>query len=88
VHDTNVAKVDLDVTYVAMDIRLLQVSIQNVSSTSDICCRCFYLDVAIVYSKCFIYFKRMLQKVVSCCKCFVNRRRHRRSSVYMCFISI
>ena len=28
--------------------RMLQVSIQNVSSTSDICCKCFYLDVAYV----------------------------------------
>jgi hypothetical protein len=65
---------------------ILEVSIQNVSSTSDVYCKCFYLDVvyvANVCSKCSICFKRILQKVLSCCKCIMRRPR-----VYMCFISI
>jgi hypothetical protein len=37
----DVAKVDQDVAYVAMAIRMLQVSVPNVSVVSDGCCTCF-----------------------------------------------
>jgi hypothetical protein len=36
-----VAKVDLDVTYIAWLYTMLKVSIQNVSSTLDVCYKCF-----------------------------------------------
>jgi hypothetical protein len=62
-----------------------QVSIQNVSSTLDVCCKCFigtlhmlqwlHTYVASVCFKCFICFRRMLQEVLSRCKCFMSRRR-------------
>jgi hypothetical protein len=65
--------------------RILQVSIQNVSFTSYVCYKCFvwmlymlqwpYTYVASVSFKCFICFKRMLQEVFSCWKCFMSRRR-------------
>jgi hypothetical protein len=54
VRDTDVVKVDLDVAYVA-------ISIQNVSSTSEICCKCFYLDVAYVVVAIHIRCKSMFQ---------------------------
>ena len=43
----NVAKVDRDVAHIAMGYtRMFQVYVQNVSSVSDICCKCVNLDVA------------------------------------------
>jgi hypothetical protein len=38
----DIAKVDLDVACVAMATRMVQVSIQNVLSISDVCCKCFF----------------------------------------------
>ena len=44
-----VAKVDLDVAYVAKVVHVLQASVSNISSVfSDVCCNCVYLDVAYV----------------------------------------
>ena len=39
-----IAKVDLDVAYLAM--AMLQVYVTNVSSVSNVCCNCFILGVA------------------------------------------
>jgi hypothetical protein len=48
----DVAKIDRDVTHVAMVVhstRMLQASVPNVSSAFlDICCKCTYLDVAYI----------------------------------------
>jgi hypothetical protein len=62
--------------------RMLQVSIQNISSTSDVCCKCFiwmlhmlqwlYAYVGSACSNCFICFKCMLQEVLPYCKCFMS----------------
>ena len=48
---------------------LLQESIQNISSISDLCCKCVYMDVIVAIHmlqmyvcKCFTCFRRMLQK--------------------------
>jgi hypothetical protein len=81
VHDTDVAKVDLNVTYVAIDIhvcckylfRMFHLLQTYVASAFIWMLQWLYIYVASVYYKCFICFKRMLQKVVSCCKCFVSR---------------
>ena len=64
----DVAKVDPDVAYVATSIYICcKASVENDSSVSDSCCKCFILDVRIFYtyvasvcSKCFSYFRRML----------------------------
>ena len=40
---------------------MLQASIQNIPSVSDICCKCFYLDVAYVAVAIHICCKSMLQ---------------------------
>ena len=72
----------------------LQEYVQNVSTVSVLCCnKCFHVaickyfiwmlhmfhtHVAIVCSKCFICFRRMLHSSVSCCKCFVFQRYVRR----------
>jgi hypothetical protein len=45
---TNVAKVDMDVAYIAIATHILEVSIQNVLSTLDVYCKCFYLYVVYV----------------------------------------
>jgi hypothetical protein len=44
---------------------ILQVPIQNVSSTLDICCKCFYLDVAYVVMAIHTYIASI------CFKCFI-----------------
>jgi hypothetical protein len=62
----DVAKVDWDVASVS---KALQAFAQNVSSVSDVCCKCFDLDVAYVShiyvatvcSKCFSRFNLILQ---------------------------
>jgi hypothetical protein len=65
----DVAKVDWDVASVASVSKALQAFAQNVSSVSDVCCKCFDLDIAYVLhiyvatvcSKCFSRFNLILQ---------------------------
>jgi hypothetical protein len=40
---------------------MLQISIHNVSSTLDICCKCFYLDIAYIIVAIHIRYKHMFQ---------------------------
>jgi hypothetical protein len=48
--------------FIAASVFMLQVT--NLLSG---CCVCFHTYVASVYSKCFIYFRRMLHSSVLCC---------------------
>jgi hypothetical protein len=71
VFHTNVAKVDRRCCICCNDcIRMLQVSVSNVSSVfSDVCCKCVYLDVVYVSHiccKCFIWILRMFAMVFKC----------------------
>jgi hypothetical protein len=53
----DVAKVDRDVAYVSVTMRMLQPSVSNVSSVfSGVCCKCVYLNVAYVLRICYKYF--------------------------------
>jgi len=57
--------------------RMFQMYVPNLSSISDVCCKCFHLDVAKVDLD--VAYKCMLQAYVSCvsgvsyvcCKCFI-----------------
>jgi hypothetical protein len=70
------AKVDRDVALVAMAMHVyFLVYIPNVSSVSDVCCKCFHLyvtkiDLDVAY-KCMlqVYLSSILDVNV-CCKCF------------------
>jgi hypothetical protein len=46
--DRDVAKVDQDVAHVAITMHacFIYIYVPNVSYVSDVCCKCFYLDVA------------------------------------------
>jgi hypothetical protein len=57
----DVAKVEMDIAYVAYT-RLLQASVLFVFS--DVCCKCFYLDVTYVSHICLQVF------LSGCCTCF------------------
>jgi hypothetical protein len=71
----DVAKVGQDVAHVAMAIYVLfQVYVSNVFSVADICCKCFYLNIAKIDLN--VTYTCMLQAYVSsvsyvCCKCFI-----------------
>jgi hypothetical protein len=59
VFQINVAKVDQDVTYVAMGVHVYckGLFLDVLSVFSDVCCKCVYLDDAYVSH--------------ICCKCFI-----------------
>jgi hypothetical protein len=64
----DVAKVDSDVSYVAMAIYMLQASVQNVSSVSNVCCRwCFIwmLHVSHIFYKCVFQMLQLFQTYVA-----------------------
>jgi hypothetical protein len=61
VRNTDVAKVDMDIAYVAMAIYLCCKYLFKMFSISLVCCKYFYLDVAYVAVAIYICCKRMFQ---------------------------
>jgi hypothetical protein len=72
---------------------VLQVYISNASPVLDLCCKCFIwmlhifqIYVASVYSKCFIYFRRMLQVCLfGCCSCYAHMLQTYVCKCFTCF---
>jgi hypothetical protein len=94
---SDVTKVDLDVAYVATAIHvcckylfrmfhLLRTYVASAFIWSCICCSGYIHTLQTYVPNISSAFRHMLQKMLSCCKCFVSKRR--RSRMYMRFIFI
>ena len=55
------AKIDLVLHMLQYYTRILQVYVSNVPAVLNVCCKCFYLDVAYVALAIHVYYKCMFQ---------------------------